>query len=163
MSAGKCEPVDRCAIDWSNIVLPECVVTVPPDSSKADALGMLVGSLADAGRLPRESVTTAVETLLERERIGTTGLGRGLALPHMRSRQVSDFMGAIGVAPAGIDFHSLDGQPTRMIILIISPFDERTRHCEIMGRLATLLSDQTLQYTVQIPRTPTALFRFLGF
>ena len=56
----------------------------------------------------------------------------------------------------------MDGQPARLIILIISPFAERQPHGQIMGRLATLLSDKTWQYSVQIPRSPEALFRFSG-
>ena len=57
----------------------------------------------------------------------------------------------------------MDGQPTRLIILIVSPFTERQTHGMIMGRLAALLTDKTWQYSVQIPRSPEALFRFLGF
>lgn len=157
------EGLKRCPLNWSRIVAPECVLTLPGGCGKEKVLTLLVESLAQAGRLESELVPIVVEELLARERIGTTGLGRGLALPHLRSRQVTDFLGAVGLAPAGVEFHSLDGQPTRLIILIVSPFAERETHGEIMGRLATLLTDKTWHYSVQIPRSPEALFRFLGF
>jgi nitrogen PTS system EIIA component len=163
MGIGGVESLKRCLLDWSRIVVPECVVTVPAGCGKEDVLTLLVESLARAGRLEEELVPMIVDELLQRERIGTTGLGRGLGLPHLRSRHVTDFLGAVGIAPSGVEFHSLDGQPTRLIILIVSPFTERQTHGEIMGRLATLLTDKTWQYSVQIPRSPEALFRFLGF
>ncbi len=157
------EDVSPAELDLTAIFSPDTIVTIPPGAGKSEVLGSLVESLARAGRLPRESVEAVTAALQERERYGTTGLGKGLALPHLRSRAVPDFAGAIGVAPTGVDFHSLDGLPTRLIVLLLSPFAERAAHVEIMGRLATLLSDKTLQYSVQLPRSPEALFRFLGF
>jgi mannitol/fructose-specific phosphotransferase system IIA component (Ntr-type) len=124
---------------------------------------MLVQSLAGAVLLPKEHAQDVTQALQRRERACTSGLGKGLALPHLRCREVSDFIGAIGVAPHGVDFHALDKAPTRLIILLLSPFDERKRHIEIMGRLATLLNDKTLQYSLQLQRSPESLFQLLGF
>ncbi len=149
-------------INLAAVFSPSAIVAIPRDTPKADVLSSLVTSMASAGRVSWGSVNGIVETLLERERYGTTGLGKGLALPHLRHRDVVDFVGAIGVAPMGVDFDSLDGLPTRLLVLLLSPFDQREGHAEIMGRLATLLSDKTLQYFVQLPRSPEALFRFLG-
>jgi hypothetical protein len=50
-----------------------------------------------------------------------------------------------------------------LIILVLSPFDQRERHCQVMGRVATLMSNATLQYSIQIPQTPEALFQVLEF
>jgi mannitol/fructose-specific phosphotransferase system IIA component (Ntr-type) len=141
----------------------ETIATISHGTGKADALAGLVRLLAHSARLPWESVGGITEALQMRERYCTTGLGKGLALPHLCCRDVPDFVGAIGVAPTGIDFHSLDGLPTRLIILLLSPAEQRERHGEILGRLATLLSNRTLQYSMQLPRSPEVLFRFLGF
>ena len=99
MGIGGVDSLERCPLDWSRIVVPECVVTVPPGCGKEDVLTLLVQSLARAGRLEEELVRVIVDALLQRERIGTTGLGRGLALPHLRSRHVTDFLGAVGSLP----------------------------------------------------------------
>jgi len=149
-------------IDMGQIFSPECILTISSREDKAFVLTSLVELLARKGRLPRQNVDGIVSGLLERERLGTTGLGKGLALPHLRSRALREIIAAVGVAPAGVDFKSLDRAPTRLIVLVLSPFEEREKHLEVMGRLATLLSDKTLQYSLQIPRSPNALLRFLG-
>jgi PTS system fructose-specific IIA component/PTS system nitrogen regulatory IIA component len=122
----------------------------------------MVETLADQGKLPHDAVPQIVANLLQREQLGTTGLGRGLALPHLRSRHVACLTGLIAIAPDGVDFASLDGWPTRVVILVLSPFAQREIHVAILGRLATLFSNKTLQYSVQVPRTPQSLLRFLG-
>jgi len=163
MKATENPSIAKPAVDLATVFSRETIVTIPPYAQKSEVLASLVKSLARAEWFPWENAAGIVHALLERERYGTTGLGKGLALPHLRCREIGDFVGAIGVAPNGIDFHSLDGLPTRLIILLLSPFDQRAKHTEVMGRLATLLSDKTLQYSVQLPRSPEALFRFLGF
>lgn len=155
--------VAESSADLKSVFSPDCIVTIPRYAEKSEVLSSLVKSLACAGQLPWQSVVGVIEALQERERFGTTGLGNGLALPSLRTRSIVDFAGAVGIAPAGVDFRSLDGLPTRLIILLLSPLDQREKHAEIMTRLATLLSDNTLQYSVQLPRSPEALFRFLGF
>lgn len=163
MNALEDHSVADSPVDMAAVFSRESIVTIPRDAEKRQVLGILVKSIARVGRISRESVDGILEALHEREQHSTTGLGKGLALPHLRNREVKDFAGAIGVAPTGVDFDSTDGLPTRLVILLLSPFDQREKHTEIMARLATLLSDKTLQYSVQLPRLPEALFRFLGF
>lgn len=141
---------------------PDLVVTIDPQLEKADVLKMLVKMLADAGRLDHEHVEAITATLLARERVGTTGLGKGLAFPHLRSPLITNFCGAIGTVPQGIDFDSLDRLPTRLVVLTLSPFEARSQHCEVLGRLCTLLSDRTLQYSLQTHRPNEELLSLLG-
>ncbi len=151
--------------DWGNLLDfldSDSVVTLPADAEKRAVLTFMVESLAAKGRLSRALVPTVTAALTRREQLGTTGLGHGLALPHLRLREVAEFTGLIGVAATGIDFGSLDGLPTRVVILVISPFERRAQHVEILGRIATLFSDKTLQYSVRIPRSPDALLHLLG-
>lgn len=149
--------------DPGSVFRPTCVEYFPAGITKPQALRRLVDSLVRNGRIPEDKADLMADALVERERLGTTGIGKGLALPHMRSRYVKDFAGAIGVARDGIDFDSLDGIPTRLIILLISPFEQRQQHSYLMAKLATLMTDRTLQYSLQVERTPASLLTFLGF
>lgn len=151
------QPVAKLPVDLARVFSRETIIAIPRSAEKSEVLTKLVQSLANAGRFPCASVSSVVEALRARERAGTTGLGKGLALPNLRCREVAESAGAIGVAPAGVDFDSLDGQPTRLILLVLSPFDKREKHAQIMARLAKLLSDKTLQYAVQFPRAPRGL------
>ncbi len=162
MSTDKSSVHDPQVQDVLSFLGTRSVVALPGDLDKDQVLDLMVNLLAQRGRIDQQLVAATVTALQQRERFGTTGLGHGLALPHLRSHDISDFVGLIGVAPQGIDFASLDGWPTRIVILIISPFDQPQRHFEILSRLATLFSDKTLQYSAQLPRTPEQTLRFLG-
>jgi mannitol/fructose-specific phosphotransferase system IIA component (Ntr-type) len=151
------------AVDLSAIFSGDTIELIPPRTGKLQVLQQLVGALARMGKVSRESVEPLTEALMERERLGTTGMGKGLALPHLRSPLVNGYVGVVGVAREGIDFESLDGEPTRLVILLLSPFESREGHARIMGRLATLLSDKTLQYSLQVSRTVEALRTLLRF
>ncbi len=126
------------------------------------ALRRLVVLLVRNGQVPSDKASQVADALIERERLGTTGMGNGLAIPHMRSGHVGGFAGAVGVAKDGIDFDSLDGLPTRLIILLISPCEQRDEHCRLMGKLATLVSDTALQYALEVEHTPASLLTYLG-
>jgi mannitol/fructose-specific phosphotransferase system IIA component (Ntr-type) len=123
---------------------------------------VLVDALARAGRISDEHVDAIVASLLTRERFATTAMGNGLAFPHLRSRSIEQICGAVGVAPSGIDFDSLDQLPTRLVLLTLSPFEQRSDHCQVLGRLTCLLSDRTLEYSLRTSRPVPELFTLLN-
>ncbi len=140
----------------------ESVVPIRPGLAKADVLRSLVEHLANRERIERDHVDSIVSALLAREQAATTGMGKGLAFPHLRSPAVESFCGAIGTVPEGVDFNSLDRLPTRLVVLVLSPFEARAQHTEILARLSALLSDHTLQYSLQTRRPAEELLTFLG-
>jgi mannitol/fructose-specific phosphotransferase system IIA component (Ntr-type) len=147
----------------SSVFSADCVLTIAGGTKKPAAIRRLVEQLAAGGKLLQPDIDPVVGAIIDRERLGTTGMGKGIAIPHHRTEAVADSVGAIGIAPDGIDFESVDGLPTRMVILLLSPLERRREHAELLGRIARLLCDQTLQYRVQIPRSAEELFSFLGF
>jgi PTS system nitrogen regulatory IIA component len=157
-----CASAETTSDGLLDFLQPDCVVTLPSHANKDKILAFMVEVLASMDRLPAFLVPSMTAGLIRRERLGTTGLGSGLALPHLRSKDVTEFAGLVGIAADGIDFGSIDGCPARVVILVISPFNQTERHLEILGRLAKLFSDQTLQYSAQVPRSPRLLLRLLG-
>lgn len=147
----------------SSVFREDCVRRITDCCDKSTVLRQLVTVLADSGRITETVMEPLAAELMERERVGTTGIGKGIALPHVRTRLVDEFVGAIGVAPKGVDFASLDGRPAHLIVLLLSPFERREKHHQIMSRLASLLNHRTLQYSLQVPREPQELFHLLGF
>lgn len=153
---------DRDKGDVLDFLGPEAVVTLPHDLDKDQLLAFMVESMVRKRLLPSELQPSVTNGLTRRERTGTTGLGNGVALPHLRRPELTQFTGLIGVATEGVDFDSVDGQPARIVILVLSPTDQTERHLEILGRLARLFSDRTLKYSTQLSRSPESLLRFLG-
>lgn len=139
------------------------VIAFSEGASRDDVLRELVKTIAASGKLADSRIDSTVQELVRRESAGSTGMGRGLAFPHLRTAAVDEHVGAIATAPDGIDFDSLDKSPTRLVFLLLSPRDASQEHTEIMGRLARLISDQTLQYILRIPRSAENLFQLLEF
>lgn len=102
-----------------------------------EALGEMVRRLAAAGVI--RDVQDLTRRLVERERLGCTSLGGGVAIPHCKSRDVEDVVLSIGLAPGGIDFHSADGMPVTLIFLILSPADQPAVHLQALARISRLL------------------------
>ena len=102
-----------------------------------DVLAEMARRLAAAGAIRDAAELTS--HLVERERLGCTSLGGGVAIPHCKSKDVEDVVLAIGLAPQGIDFHSADGVPVTLIFLILSPADQPALHLQTLARISRLL------------------------
>lgn len=95
--------------------------------------------LVDILKLPQNSKKIILEALKKREVIGSTGIGRGIAIPHTRSTIVNDVYLAIGVSKEGIDFQSVDNQPVHLFFLLVAPpNDPGTTYLIVLGKIAQI-------------------------
>ena len=93
----------------------------------------LVTSLAKAGALPETAVDEVVAALIKREQNGSTGFGKGVAVPHVKHPQVKQMSGTIGRSTTGIDFAALDHQPVYSVVLLLSPENQPQQHLQAMN------------------------------
>jgi len=100
--------------------------------------------------------------MMDRERAGSTALGKGLAMPHLRTKAVSRFVGAVGLAPDGIDFQSIDGGPTKLVFLVLGPYEQRESHFELMGRISAFMRDKATLMFLQGHRARDEIHHFLA-
>jgi PTS system nitrogen regulatory IIA component len=100
-------------------------------------LAEMAAGLEDAGVVP--SADDLAKRLVEREAIGSTGLGGGLAIPHCKVRNLADVVVSIGISRAGIDFHSADGQPVTVVFLVLSPAESPALHLQALARISRLI------------------------
>jgi mannitol/fructose-specific phosphotransferase system IIA component (Ntr-type) len=105
------------------------------------ALKEMVGGLAAAGRIDKEKVSALVKALMSREELGSTGIGKGVAVPHARHDGVKGLVGAFGRSSKGIDFSALDGQPVHLVFLLLSSNDASGELLEALARVAKLVRD----------------------
>ena len=92
----------------------------------------LVTSLDKAGRLGRGNREDIIKAVIKREKEASTGIGKGVAVPHVKHHAVKDVVAAVGQSSVGIDFVALDKQPVYSVILLISPPDNPDRHLQAM-------------------------------
>ena len=118
--------------------LREFIVTeaITPDLKATDrdgAIRELVGALAGAGALPGDAVEEVIAALIKREQNGSTGFGKGVAVPHVKHAKVKQMAGTIGRSAGGIDFAALDHQPVYSIFLLLSPDNAPQQHLQAMN------------------------------
>lgn len=92
----------------------------------------LVQSLADHGAIPPETVEELVAAVLKREQNGSTGFGKGVAVPHVKHAKVKKMVGTVGRSVSGVDFAALDHQPVYTIVLLLSPDNQPQQHLQAM-------------------------------
>lgn len=92
----------------------------------------LVGALEKAGRLEDGKAGPISKAVIKRENEASTGIGKGIALPHVKHKAVKDVVAAVGKSSGGIDFDSLDKQPVFSVILLVSSSDDPDRHLQAM-------------------------------
>jgi len=115
-----------------------CFDAIIPELKATDrdgVIGELVSALADAGRLKGLKTQNIIKAVIERENEASTGIGKGVAVPHVKMPAVKEFTAAVGRSSLGIDFVSLDKQPVYSIILLISPDNDADRHLQVMEKI----------------------------
>lgn len=111
--------------------------------TKEEAIEELVDALIQAKKLPTSSRDEVVRAVLKRERLGSTGIGSGLAVPHVKqSPHVPKIMGAFGRVIDGIEFGAIDGEPVHLLFLLLSPQGDPSVHLEVLKTLSSLTRDE---------------------
>ncbi len=99
------------------------------------AITELVAALVGAGKIPSESGKEVTKAVIKRENEASTGMGKGVAVPHVKHAVVKTVIAAVGHSAAGIDFASLDEQPVYSVILLVSPVDNPDKHLQAMENI----------------------------
>ena len=108
---------------------------------KEGVIRELVGNLVKAGKINGDESDSIVEAILKREELGSTGIGRGIAVPHTKHPSVEQLTGTVGVSQNGVDFQSLDGEPVQLFFLLVSPPDRPGDHLRALENISRQLRD----------------------
>ena len=129
----------------TEIVVQPAITPVLQSTQRNEVLGELVDSLVAAGELDAGIRDEIVAKLLEREEKGSTGFGRGVAVPHAKHPKVGRLIAAVGLSERGVDFASLDKQPVFSIFLLLSPQDQPEEHLQAMEVIFKNLSKENFR------------------
>ncbi len=108
---------------------------------KTDAIREMVEKLVEVGVVKRAQAKSVVEALVEREKLGSTGIGRGVAVPHAKHRSVDKVVGMVALSRSGVDFSAIDGEPVYVFFLLLSGREQSAEHLRALERIATVLRD----------------------
>jgi PTS system nitrogen regulatory IIA component len=100
--------------------------------------------------------------LLEREKISTTAIGEGVAIPHGKLPGVERVLGAFARSPQGVDFASLDGEPTHLFFVLVAPENAAADHLKALARISRLLKDGSFRRRLMEGQTSRELFQIIA-
>lgn len=110
---------------------------------KESVIKELVDSLVQAGRIKEDDKKSIIAAVMKREELGSTGIGRGVAVPHTKHPSVDRLVGTVGISRDGVDFNSLDGEKVQIFFLLVSPPDRPGDHLRALENISRQLRDDT--------------------
>ena len=122
-----------------DVLKESCVIADLKGTSKKEILSELAQSFVDAGLI--DDVDAAVEVIFEREKLGSTGIGEGIAIPHGKMKGIDKILCAFGRSRKGVDFDSVDGKPVHIFFLLLAPEESVGLHIQMLSRISRLLRD----------------------
>ena len=133
--------MERVRRSLSSLLLPERVVEIAPGESKKDVVARLGRLACQASGVNADHVKSVLDALWERESILSTGIGLGIAVPHVRHANVASESMVVGRSRTGVPFDAIDGKPVHAVFTILMPAGEHRRHVEVLGAIAAALKE----------------------
>jgi len=142
----------------TDILSPDAVLPALKASSKKQALHELAAFAAGLAHLTE---TDVFDALLQRERLGSTGIGHGIAIPHGKMPKLTKLVGIFARLDKPIDFEALDGEPVDLIFLLLAPEGAGADHLKALSRVARALRDPAIAQKLRRSHDASALYALL--
>jgi len=130
---------------FCDFVVTEAIVPQLTHTERNDVVQELVEAAVQAGAAPPALRDELVKMILDREKHGSTGFGKGVAVPHVKHEKIQKMAAAIGICPKGIDFNALDKQPVYSIMLLLSPANSPNEHLQAMEKIFSNLQNDAFR------------------
>jgi PTS system fructose-specific IIA component/PTS system nitrogen regulatory IIA component len=128
---------------FADFIVPEAIRAELAAGDKEGVIREMVQALLDAGQIGEDEFESIIKAILKREELGSTGIGRGVAVPHTKHPSVDRLVGNVAVSREGVDFESLDGEKVNLFFLLISPPDRPGDHLRALENISRQLRDDT--------------------
>jgi len=128
---------------FADFITPEAIQSDLKADDKEGVIREMVQALVEAGRIRAADYESIVKAILSREELGSTGIGRGVAVPHTKHPSVDRLVGSVAISREGVDFDALDGEKVNLFFLLISPQDRPGDHLRALENIARQLRDET--------------------
>lgn len=146
---------------FADFVSREAVKADLQADTKEGVIREMAKALLDVGKIDPQEFESIVKAILKREELGSTGIGRGVAVPHTKHPSVDRLVGGVGVSGEGIDFNSLDGEKVNLFFLLISPPDRPGDHLRALENVSRQLRDDTFCRFLKQAKKPEEILQLL--
>jgi PTS system nitrogen regulatory IIA component len=141
------------------ILSPDAILVDLAAQTKKEVLAELCGLLGKTGKLPDPKAM--VHILEEREALGSTGIGQGVAIPHGKAPSIKAQAAALGISRRGVDFDSLDGEPVHIVFLLIAPPDAAGNHLKALAKVSRLLKDKFFRQALKDSKSSEEILKII--
>lgn len=145
----------------AEFVVEDAIITDLVVDSKEEAIRAMVASLCKAGQFTTDHEANIVAAIMKREELGSTGIGRGIAVPHTKHPSVDSLVATIALAKDGIEFQSLDGENVYIMFLLISPPDRPGDHLRGLESISRHLKNDDFCNFLRQSKTPADVMELL--
>ncbi len=151
-----------CSMKFSDFVSGKAIRADLRSTDKTSVIAELVESLLNAGEIKATDKDDIVKAILKREELGSTGIGRGIAVPHTKHPSVNKLIGTVGVSTNGVEFESLDGEKVQLFFLLVSPPDRPGDHLRALENISRQLRDETFCRFLKQSKTSDDILQLLN-
>ena len=145
----------------TDFVVREAIVPDLQVADKEAAIRGLVASMRDAGAIQARDEEGIVAAIMKREELGSTGIGRGVAVPHTKHANVDGLIATVAICHDGVDFASLDGEAVHILFLLVSPPDKPGDHLRGLENISRHLRSETFCNFLQQAKTRDEVWELL--
>ncbi|WP_320127633.1 PTS sugar transporter subunit IIA [uncultured Sphaerochaeta sp.] len=142
------------------ILSPSLVSMHLKGNTKEEIIRELLGILEKNGKI--SDTETVLSEIMVREQEMSTGIQYGVAIPHVKTRSVKSLVACIGLKPEGVDFQSLDGEPSNLFIMTISPIDRVGPHVQFLAEISKVIKTADTRKRLLNAKTPEEVLAEFG-
>lgn len=146
-------------MDLSDLIEVSAIMPALKANSKKQLLQLLAEKAAAVTELPERVI---FDTILQRERLGSTGVGNGIAIPHGKLSGVKKIVGVFARLESPVDFEALDDQPVDLVFLLLAPEGAGADHLKALSRIARVLRDNETVAKIRGTRDASAIYALLS-
>ncbi len=128
---------------FSDFICRDAIRTNLEATEKKAVIQAMATSLLEAGKINEKDYESIVEAILKREELGSTGIGRGVAVPHTKHPSIDKLIGTVAISEGGVNFDSLDGEKVHLLFLLVSPPDRPGDHLRALENISRQLRNDT--------------------
>lgn len=121
----------------------------------------LIDLMVKSGEIKSKDKESLVKIVLDREALGSTGIGQNIGIPHGKSSNIKRLTGAVGISKKGINYDSLDGEPAYIFFLLLAPQDSAGPHLKALARISRLLKDKYFRDMLRMAKTEKDLINVI--
>jgi len=146
----------------SDFVVREAILPELKATNKEGVIREMVESLRSAGYFKGGEPDDIVKAIMKREQLGSTGIGRSVAIPHTKHASVDRLVGTIAVSRSGVNFDAVDGEPVFVLVLLVSPQDRPGDHLRALENVARRMRDDSFVRSMRQSTTRDAIWEMLN-